>query len=194
MPLRGLVLEKVLPKDIHYWPKVWNKFYISSYFHCELFCRHIVLINIEHRSPKSVCVNWNIANTPGRVWHPWKLSDFLCLAYKRPSYLTWVRLVWEQSYYAYALSDITPSHIGRELVQHAIRLCSLRQSQKTIAYMLGITPGAVSKILHRHRETGDTGPRPRSGRPRVTTDRENRSLVRMQLRSHFQSAPLLRSE
>ena len=73
------------------------------------------------------------------------------------------------------------SHIGWELVQRAVRLRGLRHSQKTIAYMLGMTQGAVSKIPRRHRETGDTGPRPRSGLPRVTTGR-------------FQSAPSLRSE
>ena len=60
--------------------------------------------------------------------------------------------------------------------------------------MLGMTQGAVNNVLRRHRETGDTGPRPRSGRPRVTTDRETRSLVRMRLWSHIQSAPSLRSE
>ena len=87
-----------------------------------------------------------------------------------------------------------PSHIGRESVQRVVRLRGLWHSHKTIAYILGMTQGAVSKILHRHRENDDTGPRPRSGRPRITTDREDRSLVKMQLQSRFKSAPSLRSE
>ena len=109
-------------------------------------------------------------------------------------YLTSIRSVRDHSYCAYALSDSIPSHIEWELVQRAVHLRGLWHSQRTIAYMLGMTQGAFSNILRRHRETGDTGPRPRSGHPWVTTDREDRSLVRMQLRSCFQSAPSLRSE
>ena len=87
-----------------------------------------------------------------------------------------------------------PSHLGPELVGRAIELRGLGHSQKPTAYMLGVTQGAVSKVLCRHRKTGDTTPRPRSGRPRVTTPTEDRSLVRMQLRSRFQSAPSLQAE
>ncbi|XP_064614483.1 uncharacterized protein LOC135478141 [Liolophura sinensis] len=49
--------------------------------------------------------------------------------------------------------------------------------QKDIAAALGVTQGAVSKIFKRHRQTGVPTPRPRSGRPRKTTEREDRYLV-----------------
>ena len=83
-----------------------------------------------------------------------------------------------------------PLHIEGGFVQLAVLLHGLRHSQKTIAYMLGMTQGAVSKILYRHRETSDTGSWPHSGHPQVTTDREDLFLARMQLRSCFQFAPL----
>ena len=87
-----------------------------------------------------------------------------------------------------------PSHIGQELVPRMVRLRSLRHSQRTIAYMLGMTQGAVSEILRRHRETGDTGRWPCADHSRVTTYGEHRSLVRVQLGSCFQSLPSLQSQ
>jgi hypothetical protein len=42
-----------------------------------------------------------------------------------------------------------------------------------------ISQGAVSKILKRHRERGVPTPKPRSGRPRKTTAREDRYLLRL---------------
>ena len=62
-----------------------------------------------------------------------------------------------------------PSHLGPDLVQRVVELRDLGHRQNTIAYMLRMTQGAVSRILRRHRETGTMTPRPRSGRPRVTT-------------------------
>jgi hypothetical protein len=52
-------------------------------------------------------------------------------------------------------------------------------SQKNIAQVFWITQGSVSKILKRHRETGLTTPRPRSGRPKKTTARHDRYLLRL---------------
>lgn len=62
------------------------------------------------------------------------------------------------------------------------RIVGMRQagsSQGQIARTYRITQGAVSKILKRHRETGLTTPRPRSGRPKKTTERHDRYLLRL---------------
>ena len=173
-----------------------NIFYIRNYFHCQVVFCHIVIIVIESigRLNRSLPIEaWQThlyeSGTPGKT-----LSDFGGLAYKRPSYLTSIQSVREHSYCAYAVSDSMPTHIEWELVQRAVRLRVLWHSQKTIAYMFGMTQGAFSKILRRYRETGNTGPQPCSGRPWFTTDRKDCSLVRMQLRSCFQSAPSLRTE
>ena len=73
--------------------------------------------------------------------------------------------------------------MGRQLSSHLYRrVIDMRNGgykQNDISNALGITQGAVSKILKRRRETGTPTPRPRSGRPRRTTAREDRSLQRL---------------
>ena len=56
-----------------------------------------------------------------------------------------------------------------------IRL-GLRQSD--VAETFNITQGAVSKICAKFRNSGHVKNFPRSGRPRVTTRREDRQMVR----------------
>ena len=87
-----------------------------------------------------------------------------------------------------------PRHLGQEISQRVVELRARGQSQRDIADALGMTQGAVSKILRRHQETGTVRHRSRSGRPRISTLRDDRSLVRMSLRDRFLSAPRLRSE
>jgi transposase len=51
--------------------------------------------------------------------------------------------------------------------------------QKVIAQALGIAQGTVSKVLKRNRETGVPTPRARPRRPRKTTERAERYLLRL---------------
>ena len=66
-------------------------------------------------------------------------------------------------------------------------------TQKVIALRLGVTQGAVSKILKRHSETGGFVPRRRSGRPKISTRRDDRVLVRMCRRDRFLPASVIRT-
>ena len=49
---------------------------------------------------------------------------------------------------------------------------------RSIAQRFNISPGAVSKIYKRHRETGDVSRLSKSGRPRKTTEDQNRMIAR----------------
>ena len=66
--------------------------------------------------------------------------------------------------------------------------------QKVIAQALGIAQGTVSKVLKRNRETGVPTPRARPGRPRKTTEREDRYLLRLCRNGRTKSANTLRAE
>jgi len=66
--------------------------------------------------------------------------------------------------------------------------------QKVIAQALGIAQGTVSKVLKRNRETGVPTPRARPGRPRKTTEREDRSLSATCRNGRTKSANTLRAE
>ena len=77
------------------------------------------------------------------------------------------------------------------------RIVGMRQagsSQKDIAQVFRITQGSVSKILKRHRETGLTTPRPRSGRPKKTTARHDRYLLRLCRNSRTKPSSQLRAD
>lgn len=54
-----------------------------------------------------------------------------------------------------------------------------------VARHLGVTRGAISKIWTRLRETGSVKDRPRSGRPRITTHRQDRAIRLRHLRDRF---------
>ena len=66
--------------------------------------------------------------------------------------------------------------------------------QKIIAHALRIAQRTVSKVLKRNRETGVPTPRARSGRPRKTTEREDRYLLRLCRNGRTKSANTLRAE
>ena len=51
--------------------------------------------------------------------------------------------------------------------------------QREVADMVGMTQGAISKVLKRHRETGTPVPRKRPGPGFITTARDDRYLVRL---------------
>ena len=51
-----------------------------------------------------------------------------------------------------------------------------------VAAAFGVSPGTISKLKTKFRETGDVKDRPRSGRPRKTTPQEDRFLTLASLR------------
>lgn len=83
-----------------------------------------------------------------------------------------------------------PPHVCHGVV--ALRAQGLLQVD--IAAHYGITQGEVSKILKRNAETGTPTPRPRPGRPRKTTIRDDRRLIRMSNAGRSKSASTLRTE
>ena len=63
------------------------------------------------------------------------------------------------------------------------------QSQRQVAAALGVSRGAVEKAISIHRTTGEYKSRPRSGRPRATSNRDDRLMVRMSLNNRRLTAP-----
>ena len=48
--------------------------------------------------------------------------------------------------------------------------------QNQVAALFGVSPGTISKLKAKFRETGDVKDRPRSGRPKKTTPQEDRPV------------------
>ena len=84
-------------------------------------------------------------------------------------------------------------HPPPELVRLAVGWRGEGLTQEVISWRLGVPQGTVSKILKRYQETGQFVQRRRSGRPRISTPREDRVLTRMCLANRFLSATMLRS-
>jgi len=78
--------------------------------------------------------------------------------------------------------------------QLVVELRRMGLAQKVIARRLRITQGAVSKILHRFRNHGSPSPRPRSGRPRVSTARDDRALLRLARENRMRTANWMRNQ
>lgn len=83
-----------------------------------------------------------------------------------------------------------PTHVCHGVV--ALRAQGLKQVD--IAAFYGITQGEVSKILKRNAETGRPTSRPRLGRPRKTTIRQDRLLIRLSTAGRTKPASTLRTE
>ena len=67
-------------------------------------------------------------------------------------------------------------------------------SNREVARRLGISEFAVRSNLRKLAELGSMDVRPRSGRPRATTDRDDRNLVRSSRCDRFKTAPELAIE
>ena len=73
-----------------------------------------------------------------------------------------------------------------------ILMDQLGYTQKVIADRIGRSQNAVSLAIRRHQDTGSHEDRPRSGRPRISTDRDDRHLVRQSLANRKATVPELR--
>ena len=69
--------------------------------------------------------------------------------------------------------------LSADLCNRIVGMRLTMSSQKDIVYVFRITQGSIFKILKRHRDTGLTIPRPRSGRPKKTTATHDRNLLRL---------------
>ncbi len=58
-------------------------------------------------------------------------------------------------------------------------------TQAHVARIMGCAKCTIVRLVRRHRQTGRTADRPRSGRPKVTTPREDRHLRLLHLRNRF---------
>ena len=66
------------------------------------------------------------------------------------------------------------------------------QSFSAIAHRYAITKGEVSRLVAKHRQTGSVKDHPRSGRPRVATDREDRMIAHHARQNRFKTARQIR--
>ena len=70
----------------------------------------------------------------------------------------------------------------------AIALILQGRSQRDVAQQFGVHESTISRLVQRLRATGRLTGRPRSGRPRVTTQRQNRRIRLVHLRNRLRTA------
>ncbi|XP_046555272.1 uncharacterized protein LOC124264565 [Haliotis rubra] len=69
--------------------------------------------------------------------------------------------------------------------ERALGMLEMGATHDHVAQTLGCHRVTVSRLVQRYRQTGQTTDRPRTGRPRVTTPREDRYLRTLHLRNRF---------
>ena len=65
-------------------------------------------------------------------------------------------------------------------------------SFKAIGRQMGYHHSVVSRLVRKHTQTNNVKELPRSGRPRVTSDRDNRALQRLVRWMSFATSPVLK--
>ena len=75
-----------------------------------------------------------------------------------------------------------------EIRRQVVHLCANGLSTRAIASIIAANQSTVSRILKRHRETGSVEKKPRSGRPRKSTPRDDRHLKALSLANRFKTA------
>ena len=68
------------------------------------------------------------------------------------------------------------------------------QSFSAIAHRYAMTKGEVRRLVAKHRQTGSVKDHPRSGRPRVITDREDRMIAHHARQNRFKMARQIRDD
>ncbi|KAK7106419.1 hypothetical protein V1264_017679 [Littorina saxatilis] len=72
--------------------------------------------------------------------------------------------------------------------ERAIGQLTLGTPQNEVANAFGVHPSTITRLWQRYLQTGSTNDLARSGRPRVTTERENRAIYRQHVRDPFHIA------
>ena len=76
----------------------------------------------------------------------------------------------------------------------AIALILQGRSQRDVAQQFGVHESTISRLVQRLRATGRLTDRPRSGRPRVTTQRQDRRIRLVHLRNRLRTATVTARE
>ncbi|KAK7111713.1 uncharacterized protein [Littorina saxatilis] len=80
------------------------------------------------------------------------------------------------------------SQLNASVRENALGRLLAGQSQSEVARALRVSKSTISRLWHRFQQTGSSAPAPRSGRPRVTTQAQDRYIRVTHLRHRFQSA------
>ena len=91
-----------------------------------------------------------------------------------------------------ALAVLLMKPLSIDIRRRIVRLSRDGYKQVHIAEIFGVSQGAVSKILRRHRETNDLTPIKPPGRPRLTTARNDRRLLHLSRTNRRMSSARLR--
>jgi transposase len=79
--------------------------------------------------------------------------------------------------------------ISEPQIWQIIGMHTTGMSFKAIGRQMGYHYTAVSRLVRKHTQTNNVKDLPRSGRPRVTSDRDDRALQRLVRRIHSQPVP-----
>ena len=78
--------------------------------------------------------------------------------------------------------------LSKENRERCVGMLQAGMSQNAVAATVGTSQKTISLLWRRFQTTGSTDDRPRSGRPRVTTPREDRQIRLLHLRNRFLTA------
>jgi transposase len=85
-------------------------------------------------------------------------------------------------------------HLTSNEAAQAVGMILAGQVQRAVAGHFNVSQSVISRLWNRFQHTGNVAERPRSGRPRKTTVRQDRYLSNMAKRQRFQSAVRLNSD
>ena len=99
----------------------------------------------------------------------------------------------------YCVTGVRVSKSGKMFLRNMVRLTQDQRyaavqmllrgtSQAVIARNFQVRKSTITRLYQRLRQTGTTNDRPRSGRPRVTTRRQDRYMCLSHLRNQFRTA------
>jgi len=74
---------------------------------------------------------------------------------------------------------------SKEARERAILMLQVGQTQRQVARHFGCSVKTINHLWQRFNQTGTTSDHPRSGRPRVTTPREDRRIRLLHFRNRF---------
>ena len=82
-------------------------------------------------------------------------------------------------------SNVTIGRLSAVQREQAIGILRGHLSKSTVARRMNVHPSTIGRLEERFRTTGRTRDRPRTGQPRVTTQRQDAFLRQLHLRNHF---------